>query len=339
MGLIKKNKNTNENIKNITNELETLENSNILDKSNISNQEINKNSKESKIIGSKLIKSKNLDYSDLEVTVSKINTPVSSKVIKKSNIDQNIPFIEKEDELKQDIQIVSTSALNLELEEEKKKYQELNNQLKEKQIELENKIKEIENKKSEIINQANLQAQEIINKAIKEAQTKAQQILEQAYNQGYSQGYNEIKDKLEKEYQQKIEELLNEIKNILNLKENLVKEMEKDIVELAIKVAEKVINKKIEEEPELVSNYLMELLPKIEQAKNITIWINPNEIEYVKISKEKFKNLVEDVENINIAPDSRIEKGGCIIETNFGKIDARISTKLEVLKEIIFKNF
>ncbi|MGC8815795.1 MAG: FliH/SctL family protein, partial [bacterium] len=186
--------------------------------------------------------------------------------------------------------------------------------------------------------QANLEAQEIINKAIKEAQTKAQQILEQAYNQGYSQGYNEIKNQLEKEYQQKIEELTNEIKNILNLKESLVKEMEKDIVELAIKVAEKVINKKIEEEPELVSNYLMELLPKIEQAKNITIWINPNEIEYVKISKEKFKNLVEDVENINIAPDSRIEKGGCIIETNFGKIDARISTKLEVLKEIIFKN-
>jgi flagellar assembly protein FliH len=210
--------------------------------------------------------------------------------------------------------------------------------LQQKQLELEEKIKEVENTKSEIINQANIKAQEIINKAIQEAQNKAQQILEQAYNQGYSQGYNEVKNKLEQEYQQKIQELQEQIKNILNLKESLVKEMEKDIVELAIKVAEKVINKKIEEEPELVSNYLIELLPKIEQAKNITIWINPNEIEYVRLSKEKFKNLVEDVENINIAPDSRIEKGGCIIETNFGKIDARISTKLEVLKEIIFKN-
>lgn len=192
--------------------------------------------------------------------------------------------------------------------------------------------------KEEIIKEANIKGQEIINKAISEAQKKAQEILEQAYNQGYSQGYNEIKNKLEQEYQQKIQELQKEIQNILNLKENLVKEMEKDIVELAIKVAEKVINKKIEEEPELVSNYLLELLPKIEQAKNITIWINPNEIEYVKLSKEKFKNLVENVDNINIAPDSRIEKGGCIIETNFGKIDARISTKLEVLKEIIHKN-
>jgi len=210
--------------------------------------------------------------------------------------------------------------------------------LQQKQLELEEKIKEVENTKSEIINQANIKAQEMINKAIQEAQNKAQQILEQAYNQGYSQGYNQVKNKLEQEYQQKIQELQEQIKNILNLRESLVKEMEKDIVELAIKVAEKVINKKIEEEPELVSNYLIELLPKIEQAKNITIWINPNEIEYVRLSKEKFKNLVEDIENINIAPDSRIEKGGCIIETNFGKIDARISTKLEVLKEIIFKN-
>jgi flagellar assembly protein FliH len=326
MGLIKKNKNTNEEVKNIDNQTEDLKNLEIT------------NIKESKIIGSKVIKSDSLKYSNLELNASKLEVPVFSKVIKKGSVNETVPLIQKEEELNDDVQIVSTSALNLELEEEKNKYQELNKQLQQKQLELEEKIKEIENTKSEIINQANISAQEIINKAIQEAQNKAQQILEQAYSQGYSQGYNESKIKLEQEYQQKIQELQDQIKNMLNLKESLVKEMEKDIVELAIKVAEKVINKKIEEEPELVSNYLIELLPKIEQAKNITIWINPNEIEYVRLSKEKFKNLVEDVENINIAPDSRIEKGGCIIETNFGKIDARISTKLEVLKEIIFKN-
>jgi len=325
MGLIKKNKNINEEVKNIDNQTNQIKNSKNLEDTNI---------KESKIIGSKVIKSDSLKYSDLQLNITKLETPVFSKVIKKGGINE--PVVQKE--LNEDIQIVSTSALNLELEEEKNKYQELNKQLQQKQLELEEKIKEIENTKSEIINQANIKAQEIINKAIQEAQNKAQQILEQAYNQGYSQGYNEAKSKLEQEYQQKIQELQEQIKNILNLRESLVKEMEKDIVELAIKVAEKVINKKIEEEPELVSNYLIELLPKIEQAKNITIWINPNEIEYVRLSKEKFKNLVENVENINIAPDSRIEKGGCIIETNFGKIDARVSTKLEVLKEIIFKN-
>lgn len=327
MGLIKKNKNINEEVKNIVNQTNQIENSKNLEDTNI---------KESKIIGSKVIKSDSLKYSDLELNVTKLETPVFSKVIKKGSINE--PVVQKEEGLNEAIQIVSTSALNLELEEEKNKYQELNKQLQQKQLELEEKIKEIENTKSEIINQANIKAQEIIDKAIQEAQNKAQQILEQAYNQGYSQGYNEAKSKLEQEYHQKIQELQEQIKNMLNLKESLVKEMEKDIVELAIKVAEKVINKKIEEEPELVSNYLIELLPKIEQARNITIWINPNEIEYVRLSKEKFKNLVEDVENINIAPDSRIEKGGCIIETNFGKIDARISTKLEVLKEIIFKN-
>jgi flagellar assembly protein FliH len=329
MGLIKKNKNINEEVKNIDNQTNQMENSKNLEDTDI---------KESKIIGSKVIKSDSLKYSDLELNVTKLETPVFSKVIKKGSINEPVSIVQKEEGVNEDIQIVSTSALNLELEEEKNKYQELNKQLQQKQLELEEKIKEVENTKSEIINQANIKAQEIINKAIQEAQNKAQQILEQAYNQGYSQGYNEAKNKLEQEYQQKIQELQEQIKNILNLKESLVKEMEKDIVELAIKVAEKVINKKIGEEPELVSNYLIELLPKIEQAKNITIWINPNEIEYVRLSKEKFKNLVEDVENINIAPDSRIEKGGCIIETNFGKIDARISTKLEVLKEIIFKN-
>ena len=332
MGIIKKNQNQENNVQNIQNQLESISNE-ITNKTDIP--------KDPKILGTKIIKSNEIKYSDLEVSVSKINTNTQSKIIKKSLINQPIEpieLIEKKEEISSDIQLVSTSALELQLEEEKKKYQELNEQLKQKQLELENKIKEIENQKAEIIKQASIQAQEIIQKAIQEAQNKAQQILEQAYNQGYNQGYSEIQTKLQQEHQQKITELQNEIKNIINLKENLIKEMEKDIVELAIKVAEKVINKKIEDDPQLVSNYLMELLPKIEQSKSITIWINPDEVEYVKLSKEKFKNLVENAENIIISPDNRVEKGGCIIETNFGKIDARISTKLEVLKEIIFKN-
>ncbi|MFN4220247.1 MAG: FliH/SctL family protein, partial [bacterium] len=101
--------------------------------------------------------------------------------------------------------------------------------------------------------------------------------------------------------------------------------------------AEKVINKKIQEEPNIVISYLKELLTKVERSKNLTIWVNPNELEEVRSHKQNLMYMLEDVENLNIIPDERIEVGGCIIETNFGKIDSRISTKLEVLKEIVLR--
>ena len=45
--------------------------------------------------------------------------------------------------------------------------------------------------------------------------------------------------------------------------------------------------------------------------------------------------MVESLENVRIEEDSRVDPGGCIIETSFGDIDARIQTQLQVLEEKI----
>ena len=41
---------------------------------------------------------------------------------------------------------------------------------------------------------------------------------------------------------------------------------------------------------------------------------------------------MENIQNISIVEDSSIEKGGCIVETDFGAIDARISSQLSELE-------
>jgi flagellar assembly protein FliH len=39
-------------------------------------------------------------------------------------------------------------------------------------------------------------------------------------------------------------------------------------------------------------------------------------------------SLVEGVKSIQVVEDSTVDEGGCIIETDFGEIDARISSQL-----------
>ena len=38
------------------------------------------------------------------------------------------------------------------------------------------------------------------------------------------------------------------------------------------------------------------------------------------------------IKNISVVEDSSVEKGGCIVETDFGAIDARISSQLNELE-------
>ena len=52
---------------------------------------------------------------------------------------------------------------------------------------------------------------------------------------------------------------------------------------------------------------------------------------------DEFIKRIENVNGINIIEDSTVDKGGCIVETDFGAIDARISSQLAELETKIME--
>jgi len=46
---------------------------------------------------------------------------------------------------------------------------------------------------------------------------------------------------------------------------------------------------------------------------------------------------VEGMENIRILEDPNVDKGGCIVTSEFGSVDARISTQLAEIEDQIKK--
>lgn len=260
---------------------------------------------------------------------------INRKIIKKEEV--SLPVNQVVEEIK-DVNIVGKSMVEYELEEEKKKYEKINQELQEKIKEYQEKEKKLQELEEKIILEAKSKGEQLVQELISEAQNKAQEILKKAFEEGFQQGINQAYQQVQQEYHRKIQELQEEINKVINIRKNLFKEMEKEFIDFVFLVAEKVINKKVQEEPNVVISSLKELLTKVERSKTLTIWVNPQELEEVRNHKQQLTYMLEDVENINIIPDERIEIGGCIIETNFGKIDSRISTKLEVLKEIVLRS-
>ncbi|ETZ18367.1 Flagellar assembly protein fliH [Borrelia duttonii CR2A] len=66
--------------------------------------------------------------------------------------------------------------------------------------------------------------------------------------------------------------------------------------------------------------------------------MNLDDIDVVSHQKHEFISKFDFIENLEIVEDVNIGKGGCIIETDFGEIDARISSQLDRIEER-FKNF
>ncbi|MFN3695189.1 MAG: FliH/SctL family protein, partial [Ignavibacterium sp.] len=70
---------------------------------------------------------------------------------------------------------------------------------------------------------------------------------------------------------------------------------------------------------------------KVLTANSILIKLNPQDFDFVT-NDLKDLNKTFDVSRIKLEKDEMIEKGGCLIETEIGNADARISSQLNELK-------
>ena len=78
-------------------------------------------------------------------------------------------------------------------------------------------------------------------------------------------------------------------------------------------------------------------LKKVKARGKVTLRVNLEEVKLTTSHIQEFIQHVENIEAIKVLEDSSVEKGGCIVETDFGAIDARISSQLTELENKILE--
>jgi len=108
---------------------------------------------------------------------------------------------------------------------------------------------------------------------------------------------------------------------------------EKKTVNLALAIAKKVVCHEIATNKEVVLNVVKEAVKKVVDHGRIIIKINPSDLQFIKNSDHGFLNFVDNIKNITFEEEETISDGGCVIETDFGNIDARIERQFQVVEE------
>jgi flagellar biosynthesis/type III secretory pathway protein FliH len=171
-----------------------------------------------------------------------------------------------------------------------------------------------------ILEQARLQAAQIE----LEARQRALLIESEARQQGYEQG-------LEAAHAQTAE-LIGTIKAIvesaLQEKWAYINRNEANIVELALQIAEKILDEKISLEPEVVIDIARKAVSLTAEREQIRIRVNPDDVELLKAHKEDLMASMDGIQKIEVIADRRVGRGGCVVETVAGNVDARIYSQL-----------
>ncbi|AFN75361.1 Flagellar assembly protein FliH [Melioribacter roseus P3M-2] len=160
------------------------------------------------------------------------------------------------------------------------------------------------------------------------------QRIEEAYNKGFEEGRKKARMEIEKDYSEKLFQKYEEIYHVLTAYEQKMEEYETAfellVVNTAVEIARKIVRREVETES-LINDNLKNAISKIIGANEVIIKLNPEDKDELnEFSKSLLNN--SSFNKIKFEADERIEKGGCLVETEIGNVDARISSQLEEIR-------
>ncbi len=183
----------------------------------------------------------------------------------------------------------------------------------------------------QIIERAKLE----VERMVKEAEMRQAEIEHEAYQKGYDAGREVGFKRGQAEVRRLIDRLGTIVGQAIDVREDIIAASEKQMVDMILLIARKVIKDEVVERKEVVLNNIREALRRIKDRDRVDIRVNFADLELTTAHKDELIKMMESLRKVNIYEDSRIDRGGCIIETDVGSIDARISTQLKELEEAI----
>lgn len=155
-----------------------------------------------------------------------------------------------------------------------------------------------------------------------------------------------IKARIEAEMKRKVEEGLQEgkeeglatftkeIKEARELKRKIIENAEPEIMKLVFEVAEKVVGDLVHKHKDAVRAIVHQALEH-SLGDKITVRMNPADL--IRLSEEDrtFKDVLDRTKHIYFKEDESIDKGGCIVETEIGTIDAQLDTQLKAIRKAL----
>ena len=111
--------------------------------------------------------------------------------------------------------------------------------------------------------------------------------------------------------------------------------VEADAVDLALRIAEQAVGAAVAVDPELVVEAVRGALRRLVERDRVLILVNPDDLELVREAMGGVVSALGGIEHCEVQAERRVGRGGCIVRTPVGDVDARIETKLERAREVV----
>ncbi|MBI2876002.1 MAG: hypothetical protein HYY20_03900 [Candidatus Tectomicrobia bacterium] len=167
---------------------------------------------------------------------------------------------------------------------------------------------------------------------IQEAKTRAEAIEQEAYQKGLSQGEKKGREMGLKELEPVGALLRQLLEEVGSLRQRIWEKSESDLVALSLAIAKGILHREVALDGEVIVRVAREALKNVAAGEWVKIRVNPADLEALTAHRDQLLDPSDGARGLQIEEDSSIARGGCLVESSLGEVDARIERQMEILE-------
>jgi flagellar assembly protein FliH len=176
-------------------------------------------------------------------------------------------------------------------------------------------------------------------------ESRAAQIIEDAYAKA-ALIESEMHDRMEATVRAAVEaeitrvinpwrdELMRSVEEVTSLRSALVQQTETELVRLALEIAQKVIHLEVTSNPQVAVKLTSAALSRVPHRTPAMIHLNPEDLAYVEANQHQLPSA----HALTFIADEAIERGGCVVQTDMGEVDASIEQQFSEIAAALLEN-
>jgi flagellar assembly protein FliH len=111
--------------------------------------------------------------------------------------------------------------------------------------------------------------------------------------------------------------------------------LEAHAVDLALFLAERVLGAALAVQPERVVEAVRGALRGIVERERVTVLVHPQDLDTVREAMDGLRVTLGGIEYCEVQAERRVTRGGAVVRTPDGDVDARVETKLQRAREVV----
>ena len=191
-------------------------------------------------------------------------------------------------------------------------------------------VDDAEQRAVDLLSEAHERAKQLIDDAANRAAELVEVIGKRAHDEGFAAGTDQA--------DREMSDMMATMRNLVDMarveRHKIIASAEPELVRLAVGLAERILHQQIALDRGVVVEMAKVAIARLVDRESVTVRVNPADLEQMRQHRDDFLNS-SDIKQLRIIEDQRVDRGGVLVETDGGSIDARIVTQLNEAKRVL----